>query len=196
MCVNAHSAELVIDQISVLGVGCPLPKPKYVPPPPKPCWFDGEHNCPDPELERCDIIAREMEKISGRAGITSQMAKCFSHTLEVDRIETKLRYYCVARGVWEAKGETKLRDLAEQPWETRRLVNYLGDAQYHFDDVDGGKPAYLQRVKKQLHKLKRQEMAADELEWWNGTTGLMTPVGIPDASESLVMENNMGPMGP
>merc|ERR1712159_104581 len=67
MCVNAHAAELVIDQIAVLGVGCPLPKPKYAPPPPKPCWFEGEHNCPDPELERCDIIAREMEKISGMA---------------------------------------------------------------------------------------------------------------------------------
>jgi len=54
MCKNAHDAELVIDQIAVLGVGCPIPKPKYMPPPPLPCWFYGEHNCPDPELEKCD----------------------------------------------------------------------------------------------------------------------------------------------
>merc|ERR1712048_1498078 len=176
MCTNAHAAELVIDQLAVLGVGCPLPKPQYVKPPPRPCWFDGEHNCPDPVLPRCDMVAREMENISGQVMLTSEMARCFSHNLTANTLESKLRYYCVARGVWEAKGDKTLRELEAQEWEKRRQVHLLGEAQYHFNDDAADKPAYLQRIKKQLHKLKREEEAAVELDWWNGTVGIATPV--------------------
>lgn len=178
MCVNAHAAELVVDQLAVLGVGCPLPKPKYVPPPPKPCWFGGEHNCPDPVLEKCDVIAREMETISGQVSLNAGMAKCFSQRLKANTLESKLRYFCVARGVWENKGDKTLRQLDQQDWKKRRLVHDLGVAQYHNNnDLDGqyGKPAYLQKVKEQLHKLKRMQDSEDELDWWNGANGVGTP---------------------
>jgi len=175
MCVNAHAAELVIDQLAVLGVGCPLPKAKYVPPPPKPCWFYGEHNCPDPVLEKCDVIAREMETISGQVQLNTGMAKCFSTRLQANTLESKLRYFCVARGVWESKGDKSLRELEQQDWKKRRLVHDLGTAQYHHEDNEYGKPAYLQKVKEQLHKLKRMQDSEDELDWWNGVNGLSTP---------------------
>ena len=40
-----------------------------------------------------------------------------------------------------------------------------------------GKPAYLQKVKATLKKLKQDDALDDELEWWNSLNALSTKVG-------------------
>jgi len=109
-----------------------MPKARYIEPPPKPCWWQGEQNCPDPELEKCDVLTREMETITRKVALTSEMAKCFSISLQAPTVEKKLRYFCVSKGIWDeanCKGKS-LRDLKD--WKARGKVEYLGEAQYHF----------------------------------------------------------------
>ena len=105
---DAHDAEYTLDQLAVLGVGCPLPKDRYIPPPPEPCWYAGEQNCPDPEVEQCDKVVRNMKKITESVQLTTAMGNCFNTVMDAENIETALRYYCVSQGIQDAvaNGET------------------------------------------------------------------------------------------
>jgi len=62
--------------------------------------LEGEKDCPDPELQRCDIIARQMETVTGKVGLTASMAKCFMN-MTAQTKEHRLRYFCVAKGTWD-----------------------------------------------------------------------------------------------
>jgi len=186
MCKKAHHAELILDEISVLGVGCPMPKARYIPPPKPPCWANGDVECPDEELEKCDVLTREMRTITSEVKLTSDMAKCFSLNLKAPTSEKKLAYYCIAKGVYEeaTNKDVLLKDLKDDD-ELRSKVHFLGEAQYH--KVQGNdKPQFLHDVKEKLRGLKRDKAAREELDWWNGQWGTATPTGVTDDNNNGV----------
>lgn len=185
MCQDAHSAEFVLDELAVLGVGCPLPKDRYLPPPPQPCWYAGEQNCPDPEVEQCDKIVRNMKKITQAVHLTTKMGECFNTVMNAQNIETKLRYFCVSQGIQDAaiaSGDTMYSTDGNIVYDKNMgKATYGQDANNDTSNDDAiflpGKPAYLQKVKATLKKLKEDDALDIELDWWNGLHNMATKTG-------------------
>jgi len=115
-----------------------------------------------------------MESINSTAHLSRKNAECFITSLVATSVETKLRYYCVARGIWDTKGKEMLRDVDN--FETADHLHYLGEADYNFNEVDGGRPAYLQKIKKELKNRKTSEDAAEQLDFWNNEQGMGSPL--------------------
>lgn len=186
MCQNAHEAEIRLDKLAVLGVGCPLPQDIYVPEPPKPCWyFTGEAGCPDPATEECDKIIRTMHQITKTVGLTVEMGTCFSTDLTATDVTHTLKYHCISKGIMETAGYDDSHITSESyltnPNYKRYYRKLMGEAEY--DNVDApagtvqadynpGKPAYLHKVRATLKKLKHEGEMSAEMDWWNALKGV------------------------
>lgn len=186
ICSNAHEAEIRLDKLAVLGVGCPLPQDVYIPEPPKPCWyFTGEAGCPDPATEECDKIIRTMHKITKQVNLTVGMGECFSTDLIATDITHSLKYHCISKGIMEAAGYDDSHITSESyltnPNYKRFHRKVLGGSEY--DNVDApsgtlqsdynpGKPAYLHKVRATLKKLKHEGEVSAEMDWWNHLKGV------------------------
>jgi hypothetical protein len=188
-CEAAVRAERLLDMVGVLGVGCPEPWVPKQEIPPQPCWMNGWQNCPPPELEKCDVIAREMTKIVKKVQLTSKHAKCFRQSLTSKHVETKLRYFCVSQGVWDISNEDVdgLNNLTDM--KARQEVFNLGETTYNNTDEDeGSNPKYLQKIKMALDNLKETQEAKKSLEFWNEYNGLATPNAEEGATEDAAAE--------
>merc|ERR1712048_1041119 len=103
-------------------------------------------------------------------GMTTEMAKCFVAHKEQVTVEHKLRYFCVAKGVWdEAKADPNGKGLSSiTDVDKKNKIHYLGEAEYHKNDGSNpGSAVYMQGVRRKLKNLKDLGEAEDELNFWN-----------------------------
>jgi hypothetical protein len=183
MCENSLLADHDLEHLAILGIGCPLPKPRYITPPEPPCWDNGDEHCPPPELEKCDMIIRQMENITRSIKLSSEHAKCFNVNLVAPTPDKKLTFYCVAKGVYDqaqANGKKLIKDITLE--EGQGKIHYLGETKY-YKRQGNGKPDYMHHIKERLRKLKEVGAAEEELDFWNSQNGIATKAGY--TSETL-----------
>lgn len=156
-------AEKVLDNLEILGVGCPKPNITLPVKPPQPCWRT--NTCPPKNIFECDEIREKIKLKKVSSEITDPVSKCFMAHLKPTNEMESLKYSCVNSGMAEDNGYY----LGEADWTNKDTFTRGPD-----DESQQVGQGYMSEVKKNMDKLYQLGVAGvDSVPFSSNPMGLV-----------------------